>query len=130
MCVFDITRSMAYLLPALFVALDVLGEVESVPDLRLLCGVSSLVSILSPNYYAPWEFEPDLLERPAARPPTELGDGPLGALRLGCTRAILARRASEGSHGRTLAGASGWYIVDAVIVCATQSLDAGPANVG
>ena len=54
MCVYDITRSMAYLLPALFVALDVLGEVESVPDLRLLCGVSALVSILWPNY-APWE---------------------------------------------------------------------------
>jgi hypothetical protein len=51
MCVYDITRSMAYLLPSLFVALDVLGEVESVPDLRVLCGTSSLVSILSPNYY-------------------------------------------------------------------------------
>ena len=49
--VLDITRSMAYVLPALFVALDVLSEVESVPDLRLLCGASSLVSILSPNYY-------------------------------------------------------------------------------
>ena len=51
MLVLDITRSMAYMLPALFVALDVLSEVESVPDLRLLCGASSLVSILSPNYY-------------------------------------------------------------------------------
>ena len=57
MCVLDITRSMAYLLPALFVALDVLGEVESVPDLRLLCGASSLVSILSPNYQRRWERE-------------------------------------------------------------------------
>jgi hypothetical protein len=51
MCVVDITRSMAYSLPALFVALDVLSEVENVPDLRCLCGVSALVSILSPNYY-------------------------------------------------------------------------------
>jgi hypothetical protein len=52
MCVYDITRSMAYLLPAIFVALDVLAEVESIPDLRLICGMSSLVSIISPNYCA------------------------------------------------------------------------------
>ena len=51
LCVLDITRSMAYALPALFVALDVLAEVESVPDIRRLCRVASLVSILSPNYY-------------------------------------------------------------------------------
>ena len=51
MIVLDITRSMAYMLPALFIALDVMSEVESVPDLRRICGASALVSILSPNYY-------------------------------------------------------------------------------
>ena len=51
MCVLDITRSMAYALPAVFIALEVLVEVESGPHLRVLCASSSLVSILWPNYY-------------------------------------------------------------------------------
>jgi hypothetical protein len=51
MSVIDITRSMAYALPAIFIAIEVLREVESGPDLRVLCAVSSAVSILWPNYY-------------------------------------------------------------------------------
>ena len=54
MCVYDITRSMAYLLPALFVVLDVLGEVESVPDLRLLCGDLRSSRSFGP-IITPWE---------------------------------------------------------------------------
>jgi hypothetical protein len=51
MTVIDITRSMAYALPAIFVAIEVLREVESDADLRVLCAVSSAVAILWPNYY-------------------------------------------------------------------------------
>jgi hypothetical protein len=52
MAVWDITRSMAYALPAIFIAVQVLQEVESIPDLRVIFAVSSAVSILWPNYYA------------------------------------------------------------------------------
>jgi len=51
MSVIDITRSMAYALPAIFIAIEVLREVESGPHLRALCAVSSAISILWPNYY-------------------------------------------------------------------------------
>jgi hypothetical protein len=51
MSVIDITRSMAYMLPAIFVALEVLAEVETGPHLRGLCAASSAVSVLWPNYY-------------------------------------------------------------------------------
>jgi len=57
MSVFDITRSMAYALPAVFIAIEVLREFESGPDLRALCAVSSAVSILWPNYYAQFRHE-------------------------------------------------------------------------
>jgi hypothetical protein len=52
MAVLDITRSMAYALPAIFIAVEVLREVDGIPDLRAICALSSAVSILWPNYYA------------------------------------------------------------------------------
>jgi hypothetical protein len=52
MSCFDITRSMAYVLPALFIAIAILRESESGPDLRSLCALSTALSILWPNYYA------------------------------------------------------------------------------
>jgi hypothetical protein len=52
MSVFDVTRSMAYALPAVFVALEVLARTESGDDLRALCVAASALSFLWPNYYA------------------------------------------------------------------------------
>jgi len=50
--VVDITRSMAYVLPALFVALSVLARTESEADLRSYTAVAFLVSLAWPGYYA------------------------------------------------------------------------------
>jgi hypothetical protein len=52
MSVFDITRSMAYALPAIFIALEVLQNVETARELRTLCIIASTVSLVWPNYYA------------------------------------------------------------------------------
>jgi hypothetical protein len=52
MSVFDVTRSMAYALPAVFVALGVLRRTESGGDLRSLCLAAAAISLLWPNYYA------------------------------------------------------------------------------
>ncbi|MGQ9733306.1 MAG: hypothetical protein ACUVX8_18775 [Candidatus Zipacnadales bacterium] len=50
--VVDITRSMAYLLPALLVALSVLARIESEADLRVYAAVAFLLSLAWPGYYA------------------------------------------------------------------------------
>jgi hypothetical protein len=52
MAVFDVTRSMAYALPAVFIALEVLRKTESGDDLRTLCVAASALSFLWPTYYA------------------------------------------------------------------------------
>jgi hypothetical protein len=52
MSVFDVTRSMAYALPAVFIALEVLRRTESGADLRAICVAASALSFLWPNYYA------------------------------------------------------------------------------
>jgi hypothetical protein len=52
MSVFDITRSMAYILPAVFVAVQVLRKVETPADLRVLCIFAAVIALLWPNYYA------------------------------------------------------------------------------
>ncbi|MGE0713077.1 MAG: hypothetical protein AB7N76_35130 [Planctomycetota bacterium] len=49
--VWDITRSMAYLLPGLFLALRVLRDHEPAPELLLLCRAGFLLALLWPNYY-------------------------------------------------------------------------------
>lgn len=50
--VVDITRSMAYTLPAVFIALQVLSSVERIEDVRRYALLACLISILWPNYYA------------------------------------------------------------------------------
>jgi hypothetical protein len=57
MAVMDLTRSVAFVLPAIFIAIEVLREVESATDLRALCAASSAISILWPNYYAQLEHD-------------------------------------------------------------------------
>lgn len=49
--VWDITRSMIYLLPALFLALRLLREHEPAPARLTLCRVAFLLSLLWPNLY-------------------------------------------------------------------------------
>lgn len=50
--VVDITRSMAYILPALFIAIKVLATLETREEVRRFLLISLLVSLLWPNYYA------------------------------------------------------------------------------
>lgn len=50
--VVDITRSMAYILPAFFFALRILSLTEKIEDVRKYVLLSCLISILWPNYYA------------------------------------------------------------------------------
>lgn len=57
MSVFDVTRSMAYALPAVFVALGVLRRTEGRDDLRVLCAAAAALSFLWPNYYAHFQYE-------------------------------------------------------------------------
>ena len=49
--VWDITRSMAFVLPALFLSLRVLRDHESREDLTKLCRVAFVIALLWPNYY-------------------------------------------------------------------------------
>jgi hypothetical protein len=51
MMVYDVTRSMAYAFPAIFIALRILGDSENRRDLRALCTAAFAVSLLWPNYY-------------------------------------------------------------------------------
>jgi hypothetical protein len=57
MSVFDITRSMAYALPAVFVSLGVLRRTESRDSLRALGATAAATSFLWPNYYAHFQYE-------------------------------------------------------------------------
>ncbi len=50
--VLDVTRSMAYLVPAIFLAIKVLREYEDPTSLKRLCLFAALVSVSCPNYYA------------------------------------------------------------------------------
>ncbi len=50
--VVDITRSMAYILPAFFFALRVLSLTERTEDVRRYTLLACLISVLWPNYYA------------------------------------------------------------------------------
>jgi len=50
--VVDITRSMAYILPAFFIALKILAAIETKEEIRRLLLIAWLVSLLWPNYYA------------------------------------------------------------------------------
>lgn len=49
--VLDVTRSMAYLIPAIFVAVKVLRVYESPNRLRQLCLIAAMVSVVCPSYY-------------------------------------------------------------------------------
>jgi hypothetical protein len=62
MSVIDITRSMAYVLPALFIAVSVLSRSESVNILRRCMLAATLISFIYPayyvgsNYYSYWNY--------------------------------------------------------------------------
>lgn len=52
LCVVDITRSMAYLLPSIFVALQILVKDNEMRDIRVYCAIAMIISLITPNYYA------------------------------------------------------------------------------
>jgi len=49
--VFDVTRSLSYLLPALFLGLAIVARENTKCDVRIYCAIACLTSIVFPNYY-------------------------------------------------------------------------------
>lgn len=52
LCVVDITRSMAYLLPSIFIALQILAQNDEIGDIRVYCAIAMIISVITASYYA------------------------------------------------------------------------------